>query len=70
MLPDQIREEFARKVEWYFCDKDQGLRSAALWLQDAGIAESEIMTILGDAWNAGYSVGYREGTDDATSEAR
>ncbi|HEY6021046.1 MAG TPA: hypothetical protein VIY48_14410 [Candidatus Paceibacterota bacterium] len=70
MLPDKVREEFAEQVRKYFGDDDPKLRSAALWLQDAGIAESEIMTILGDAWSAGYSAGYGEGMDDATSEAR
>lgn len=64
MLSERIQNAFAKRVEEYFDSGDKGLRSSTLWLLDAGISETEIMSILRDAWDAGWNQGYGEGYDE------
>ena len=60
MLPDETREALAAKVEEYFGSSDEGLRAAALRLQDDGHWEVDIFNILRAAFRAGYDEGHAD----------
>lgn len=57
MLPEHMREALWRKVSLNFGTEDQRVKKAALWLQDAGHADEEIMMIIRAGWSAGYDAG-------------
>lgn len=64
MLPDHMREALWRKVSSSFGTEDGGVKKAALWLQDAGHGDQEILTIIRHIWRGGYDAGFADGRDD------
>ena len=61
MLPERMREALWRKVMLNFGTDDERLKKAALWLQDAGHADEEIMMVIRNVWGAGHEKGQLDG---------
>jgi hypothetical protein len=68
MLPEHMREALWRKVSNNFGTQAEGVKKAALWLQDAGHADEEIMMLIRLVWSGGYSDGFTEGYQGGRDE--
>lgn len=64
MLPEHMREALWRKVSQWYANEDERLKKVALWLQDAGHGDEEIMMLISHVWGVAYDAGQADADGD------